>query len=166
MLKHVDVEGGVEGDVGDQLQRLLTHNSLLNEWWWWWEHDWWWGGGLGTWRGRGAGADEPFRIVSKAIPLTFDWTHMTEPFWFNNDKIVETILFFWQGGDDLILRWLDQAEKHWDRSPKPWSWWWLGCFNENITTEIMTRRKRRTVFKKDENFAEEEVEQKEQKGWC
>ena len=31
-------------------------------------------------------------------------------------------------------------------------------------TEIMTRRKRRTVFKKDENFAEEEVEQKEQKG--
>ena len=56
----------------------------------------WWGGGLGTWRGRGAGADELFRIVSKAIPLTFDWTHMAEPFWFNNDKIVETILFFYR----------------------------------------------------------------------
>ena len=29
MLKHVNVEGGVEGDVGNQLQRLLAHDRLL-----------------------------------------------------------------------------------------------------------------------------------------
>ena len=31
MLQHVDVEGGVEGDVGNQLQRLLAHLCLLNK---------------------------------------------------------------------------------------------------------------------------------------
>ena len=29
MLKHVNVEGGIEGDVGNQLQRLLAHHRLL-----------------------------------------------------------------------------------------------------------------------------------------
>ena len=31
MLEHVDVEGGVEGDVGNQLQRLLAHLCLLKK---------------------------------------------------------------------------------------------------------------------------------------
>jgi hypothetical protein len=29
VLQHVNVEGGVEGDVGNQLQRLLAHHGLL-----------------------------------------------------------------------------------------------------------------------------------------
>ena len=31
MLQHVNVEGGVEGDVGNQLQGLLAHHGLLKK---------------------------------------------------------------------------------------------------------------------------------------